>query len=57
MKNSKSSNHEKRKIQGLIGESSFSIILPKIFATNIGIKKGDYVDVYQEGHKIIIEKD
>jgi phosphate uptake regulator len=50
------SNIEIRKVQGLIGESSFSIILPKIYAINLGIGKGDYVRVNQEGNKIIIEK-
>ena len=56
MNNSKSSNHEIRKVQGLIGESSFSIILPKIYSTNLGIGKGDFVKVRQEENKIIIEK-
>jgi hypothetical protein len=50
------SKHEIRKVQGLVGESSFSIILPKIYAVNLGIGKGDYVKVHQESNKIIIEK-
>jgi phosphate uptake regulator len=56
MKSSISSNHEIRKVQGLVGESSFSIILPKIYAINLGIGKGDYVKVSQDEKKIIIEK-
>jgi hypothetical protein len=48
--------YEIRKAQGLLGEQSFSVILPKNYATNIGIKKGDFVKVHQEGGKIIIEK-
>lgn len=56
MNYSNSSNQQFRKIQGLIDESSFSVILPKIFATNLGIKKGEYVKVYQDDQKIIIEK-
>jgi hypothetical protein len=48
--------YEIRKVQGLLGEQSFSVILPKIYATNIGIRKGDFVKVRQEGAKIIIEK-
>lgn len=36
---------EYRKIQELIGESSFSIILPKKYATDIGLDKGDFVKV------------
>jgi phosphate uptake regulator len=43
-------------VQGLVGESSFSIILPKIYALNLGIGKGDYVKVSQEDSKIIIER-
>ena len=49
-------SYEYRKIQGLVGESSFSIILPKEYALNIGIRRGDFVKVHQEGEKIIIEK-
>jgi len=45
-----------RKIQGLVGESSFSVVLPKQFATSIGITKGAFVKVHQEGNQIIIEK-
>jgi len=45
-----------RKIQGLVGESSFSLVLPKQFAINLGIKKGDFVKVRQEENRIVIEK-
>lgn len=47
---------EYRKIQGLIGETSFSVILPKEYALNIGLGKGDFVKVRQEQNRIIIEK-
>ena len=56
MKYTNSSNQEFHKVQGLIGESSFSVILPKSFATNIGIDKGDFVKVSQDDNKIVIEK-
>jgi bifunctional DNA-binding transcriptional regulator/antitoxin component of YhaV-PrlF toxin-antitoxin module len=49
-------NYEYRKIQGLVGETSFSIILPKQFAINLGIAKGDFVKVSQDNGKIILEK-
>jgi antitoxin component of MazEF toxin-antitoxin module len=49
-------DYEYRKIQGLIGESSFSIILPKKYATDIGLNKGDFVKVHKIDNKIIIEK-
>jgi antitoxin component of MazEF toxin-antitoxin module len=45
-----------RKVQGLIGETSFSVILPKQYAVNLGIGKGDFVKVHQEEERIIIEK-
>jgi len=45
-----------RKVQGLIGETSFSIILPKQYAINLGIGKGDFVKVRQDSTSIIIEK-
>jgi hypothetical protein len=45
-----------RRVQGLVGEQSFSLILPKQYANNLGIRKGDFVKVRQEENKIIIEK-
>ena len=47
---------EYRKIQGLVGEQSFSVILPKQYAMNLRIGKGDFVKVHQEDQKIVIEK-
>jgi AbrB family looped-hinge helix DNA binding protein len=52
----KDNRRQYRKVQGLVGEQSFSIVLPKSYAINLGISKGDFVEVYQEGDKIIIEK-
>ena len=48
--------YEYRKVQALIGEMSFSIVLPKSYVTNLRINKGDFVKVHQEGHRIVIEK-
>jgi AbrB family looped-hinge helix DNA binding protein len=45
-----------RKVQGIVGEYSFSVVLPKSFAQDLGIGKGDYVKVSQDDGKIIIEK-
>ena len=45
-----------RKVQGLVGESSFSIVLPKSYAVNLGIGKGEFVKVYCIDNKIVIEK-
>ena len=47
---------EYRKVQGLVGEQSFSIVLPKTYAVNLGIQKGNFVKVFQNDNKIIIEK-
>jgi hypothetical protein len=47
---------EYRKIQGLVGEYSLSIVLPKKYATDLGISKGDFVKVHQRNGCIIIEK-
>ena len=49
-------NKEYRKVQGLVGESSFSIVLPKSFAIALGIGKGDFVKVYTDDKKIVVEK-
>lgn len=49
-------NKEYRKVQGLVGESSFSIVLPKSFANALKIGKGDFVKVYTVEEKIIVEK-
>ena len=52
----KSTVSEFRKVQGLVGELSFSIVLPKSFAIDLGIGKGDFVKVFLISNKIIIEK-
>lgn len=49
-------NPEYRKIQGLVRESSFSIVLPKSYAIDLGISKGEFVKVYCIDKKMIIEK-
>lgn len=51
-----SKNLEFRKVQGLVGEQSFSVVLPKQYAVNLGIGKGDFVKVHQEENRIVIEK-
>jgi bifunctional DNA-binding transcriptional regulator/antitoxin component of YhaV-PrlF toxin-antitoxin module len=47
---------EYRKVKGLVGEQSFSVVLPKSYAIHLGIGKGDFVKVRQEENRIIIEK-
>jgi hypothetical protein len=53
--NNKNGN-EYRKVQGLVGETSFSVVLPKSFAIALGIGKGDFVKVHTEDKKIIVER-
>jgi hypothetical protein len=48
--------YEYRKIQPIVGGVSFSVILPKSYAINLGLGKGDFVKVSQDGQKIVIEK-
>ncbi len=50
------SNTQYRKIQGILGDQSFSVVLPKSYAQSLGISKGDYVKVGLEGNKITLEK-
>lgn len=52
-----SNSYSVRKVQGIVGENSLSIILPKSYAIDLGIGKGDYVKVKQEGNRIWIEKE
>jgi antitoxin component of MazEF toxin-antitoxin module len=47
---------EYRKVQGIVGQQSFSIVLPKSYAVNLGIGRGDFVKVRLEKDHIIIEK-
>jgi antitoxin component of MazEF toxin-antitoxin module len=39
-----------------VGEHSLSFVLPKKYATELGIVKGDYVKVSQRDGMILIEK-
>jgi AbrB family looped-hinge helix DNA binding protein len=55
MKNKETSIHFRR-VQGLVGDKSFSIVLPKSYATELRIGRGDSVKVSQEDGRIIIEK-
>jgi len=43
-------------VQGIVGESSFSVILPKSYAVSLGIGKGDFVKIHEQNQKIVIEK-
>lgn len=45
-----------RKIQTILGDVSFSLVLPKQYAIKLGLRKGEFVKVRQEPNKIVIEK-
>jgi hypothetical protein len=47
---------EYRKIQTILGDVSFSLVLPKQYAVRLGLRKGDFVKVHQEQERIVIEK-
>lgn len=48
--------YQYRKIQPIQGGISLCIVLPKSYATGIGLKKDGFVKVYQQKDKIIVEK-
>lgn len=50
------SNKQYRKIQGILGDQSFSIVLPKSYAQSMGVTKGEYVKVTLERNRIVLEK-
>jgi hypothetical protein len=45
-----------RKVQAYHGERSLTIVLPRIFAVDLGIAKGDYLKVKIDGRRLILEK-
>jgi hypothetical protein len=49
-------NFEYRKIQTILGDVSFSLVLPKQYAMDLGLRKGEFVKVSQQKDKIIVEK-
>jgi hypothetical protein len=51
-----SDNKELRKVQALHGERSFTIVLPKTLAGQLGIVKGDYLKYLVVGNRLIMEK-
>ncbi len=46
-----------KKIQGSLGDVSFTVVLPKDFATQLGITKKDFLNVSCNEDYIVIEKD
>jgi bifunctional DNA-binding transcriptional regulator/antitoxin component of YhaV-PrlF toxin-antitoxin module len=47
---------EIRKVQALTGERSLTFVLPKTFARELGIERGDFLKVHMESKRLILEK-
>jgi hypothetical protein len=47
---------EIRRVQALVGDRSFVTVLPKSLATELGIRKGDYLRCFIEKDRLIMEK-
>jgi antitoxin component of MazEF toxin-antitoxin module len=47
---------EIRKVQALQGEKSLTVVLPKEFASELKIGKGDYLKVIMENNRLILER-
>jgi hypothetical protein len=41
---------------GMVGSASFCVVLPKQYAINLGVGKGDFLKVSQEQDRIVIQK-
>jgi hypothetical protein len=48
--------YEFRKVQAIMGEHSFSFVIPKKYALEIGIGKGDFVKVILEKDHLVVKK-
>jgi bifunctional DNA-binding transcriptional regulator/antitoxin component of YhaV-PrlF toxin-antitoxin module len=47
---------EIRRVQALQGERSMTLVLPKQFAIELGIAKGDFLKCKVDGNRLIVEK-
>ncbi|HEY6885450.1 MAG TPA: AbrB/MazE/SpoVT family DNA-binding domain-containing protein [Nitrososphaeraceae archaeon] len=47
---------EVRRVQALQGERSFVLVFPKDFATQLEVRKGDFLKCYLHGNQLIVEK-
>ena len=54
--NSKQSSTEIRRVQALTGLRSLTIVLPRIFADELGISKGDFLKVKVEENRLVLQK-
>jgi hypothetical protein len=47
---------EIRRTQALTGDRSLTLVLPKQFAIELGITKGDFLKCHVESNRLIVEK-
>lgn len=47
---------EIRRVQALTGDRSFTFVLPKTFAIELGIGKGDFLKCHIENNRLIVER-
>lgn len=47
---------EIRKVQALVGERSFVLVLAKSLALQLGIGKGDYLRCFIDKDRLVLEK-
>jgi antitoxin component of MazEF toxin-antitoxin module len=52
----KSNQTEIRKLQGIHGNSTYTIVLPKDFISILNLSKGDYLKCRVSNQQLIIEK-
>jgi bifunctional DNA-binding transcriptional regulator/antitoxin component of YhaV-PrlF toxin-antitoxin module len=57
VQHTENSNNKNNSIQGIVGQKSFSLVLPKKYAIDLGIGNGDFLTVQQQEGRIIIEKE
>ena len=51
-----SSQTEIRKLQGIHGNSTYTIVLPKEFISILNLSKGDYLKCRVSNQQLVIEK-
>jgi bifunctional DNA-binding transcriptional regulator/antitoxin component of YhaV-PrlF toxin-antitoxin module len=47
---------EIRKVQALQGERSLTLVFPKEFATELGVRKGNFLKCQVDKNRLIVEK-
>lgn len=47
---------EKIKVEALTGERSFTLVLPKQLAVELGVGKGDFLKCHVDNNRLIVEK-